>query len=102
MTYVITHPCIDILDRSCLDVCPVDCIIGDDGVDRMLYIDPSECIDCGACVPACPVDAIFAEEDLPPGSEEFIQLNRLYFLEKGAAQARVVALAPAVLAHRTQ
>ena len=29
----------------------------------MLYIDPDECIDCGACVDRCPVDAIDAEED---------------------------------------
>ena len=26
MTYVIAEPCIDIKDRSCVDVCPVDCI----------------------------------------------------------------------------
>jgi ferredoxin len=31
----------------------------------MLYIDPVECIDCGACVPVCPVSAIFALDDLP-------------------------------------
>jgi ferredoxin len=31
----------------------------------VLYIDPDECIDCGACVPACPVDAIFAQVDVP-------------------------------------
>lgn len=99
MTYVISHPCIDVLDRSCLDVCPVDCIIGEDGTDRMLYIDPSECIDCGACVSACPVGAIFAEEDLPPESQ-FGQINQLYFIEKGVARGQVLALAPAVLARR--
>jgi hypothetical protein len=26
MTYVIGEPCIDENDRSCIDVCPVDCI----------------------------------------------------------------------------
>ena len=26
MTYIIAEPCIDIKDRSCVDVCPVDCI----------------------------------------------------------------------------
>ncbi|HZQ02545.1 MAG TPA: hypothetical protein VFA88_00835 [Gaiellaceae bacterium] len=45
MTYVIAEPCIDIKDQSCIDVCPVDCIhIG----ERMLVIDPEECIDCFA------------------------------------------------------
>jgi NAD-dependent dihydropyrimidine dehydrogenase PreA subunit len=45
MTYVIGEPCIDIKDQSCIDVCPVDCIhIG----ERMLVIDPEECIDCFA------------------------------------------------------
>ena len=26
MTYIIAEPCIDIKDKSCVDVCPVDCI----------------------------------------------------------------------------
>ena len=66
MTYVIAEPCIDVLDISCVSVCPVDCIHYDEGVDRKLFIDPNECIDCGACEPECPVNAIFPEESLPP------------------------------------
>ena len=45
MTYIIGEPCIDIKDKSCVDVCPVDCI---HEADRMLVIDPEECIDCFA------------------------------------------------------
>ena len=45
MTYIISEPCIDIKDRSCIDVCPVDCI---HEFARMLVIDPEECIDCFA------------------------------------------------------
>jgi NAD-dependent dihydropyrimidine dehydrogenase PreA subunit len=45
MTYVIAEPCIDIKDRSCVDVCPVDCI---HEANRILVIDPEECIDCFA------------------------------------------------------
>ncbi|MFI6289072.1 indolepyruvate ferredoxin oxidoreductase subunit alpha [Streptomyces sp. NPDC051018] len=57
MSYVIGASCIDVTDRACLDVCPVDCIyVG----DRKSYINANECIDCGACEPECPVDAIFA------------------------------------------
>ena len=63
MTYVISEPCVDVKDKSCVEVCPVDCIHETDD-DRMLYIDPDECIDCGACVDPCPVDAIYAAEDL--------------------------------------
>lgn len=55
MTYVIAGPCIDVLDKSCLEECPVDCIY--EG-DRKMYIHPDECVDCGACEPACPVEAI--------------------------------------------
>ena len=66
MTYVIAEPCIDVLDISCVSVCPVDCIHFDEGTDRKLFIDPNECIDCGACEPECPVNAIFPEESLPP------------------------------------
>jgi ferredoxin len=45
----------------------------------MLYIDPDECIDCGACVPVCPVSAIFAEEDLPEKWNEYIEKNADHF-----------------------
>jgi NAD-dependent dihydropyrimidine dehydrogenase PreA subunit len=53
VTYVIAEPCVDVMDKACVDVCPVDCIHFDEGVDRILYIDPDECIDCGACEPEC-------------------------------------------------
>jgi NAD-dependent dihydropyrimidine dehydrogenase PreA subunit len=62
MTYVIAQPCVDVLDRACVDECPVDCIY--EG-GRSLYIHPDECVDCGACEPVCPVEAIFYEDDLP-------------------------------------
>ena len=45
MTYIIAEPCIDIKDLSCVDVCPVDCIHQG---ERILVIDPEECIDCFA------------------------------------------------------
>src|SRR5690625_3615351 len=62
MTYVIAEPCVDLKDKGCIDECPVDCIY--EG-DRMLYIQPDECVDCGACEPVCPVEAIFYEDDVP-------------------------------------
>jgi NAD-dependent dihydropyrimidine dehydrogenase PreA subunit len=89
MTYIITQPCVDTMDQSCVDVCPVDCIHFDEGVDKMLYIDPDECIDCGACEPACPVSAIFAEDDLPADQAKFAQINKLWFSDKDAARAQV-------------
>jgi NAD-dependent dihydropyrimidine dehydrogenase PreA subunit len=89
MTYVITTPCIDTTDQSCVDVCPVDCIHFEEGVDKMLYIDPDECIDCGACEPACPVSAIFAEDDVPADQQRFVEINRLWFQDKDAARAKV-------------
>tara|TARA_Y100001934_G_scaffold155496_1_gene186206 strand:+ start:534 stop:848 length:315 start_codon:yes stop_codon:yes gene_type:complete len=80
MPYVITETCVDVKDKACVDVCPVDCIHPGDGEEEpMLYIDPDECIDCGACEPECPVEAIFAEEDLPEDQGRFLQINAKYF-----------------------
>ena len=76
MTYIIAEPCIDVLDRGCVDVCPVDCIY--EGPDQ-LYIHPDECIDCGACEPECPVTAIFAEEDVPEELTSYSRKNYAYF-----------------------
>jgi len=72
MTYVVTENCEDCRFTDCVTVCPVDCFHAD---DKMLYIDPEECIDCGACVPECPVEAIFAEEDLPENQARWTQIN---------------------------
>jgi NAD-dependent dihydropyrimidine dehydrogenase PreA subunit len=75
MTYIIAEPCIDVKDRSCVDVCPVDCI---HEAERILVIDPEECIDCGACEPECPVEAIFPEDALPGKWEPFVRINYAY------------------------
>ncbi|HZC73643.1 MAG TPA: ferredoxin [Jatrophihabitans sp.] len=61
MPFFIGADCLDVLDRSCVDECPVDCIY--EG-NRKLYIHPDECIDCGACEPVCPVTAIASDLDL--------------------------------------
>ena len=76
MTYVITQACLDVKDRSCVEQCPVDCIY--EG-ERMLYIHPDECIDCGACEAACPMSAVFYRDDLTPELEPFLALNAIFF-----------------------
>ncbi|MGE3073710.1 MAG: ferredoxin family protein [Dehalococcoidia bacterium] len=95
MTYVITTPCIDVQDQACVEVCPVDCIHFDEGKDRMLYINPDECIDCGACEPACPVTAIFAEDDVPGDQAAFTEINVLWYSDKDDARSKVAAISPA-------
>lgn len=80
MTYVIALPCVDIKDRACVDECPVDCIY--EG-NRMLYINPEECVDCGACEPVCPVEAIYYEDDVPPEYSEYLDVNASFFDKLG-------------------
>ena len=72
MAYIITEPCIGTKDKSCVDVCPVDCIHGKDD-DQMLFIDR------GACVSACPVEAIYADSDVPEKWKNYVQINAEYF-----------------------
>ena len=81
MAYVIAEPCIGVKDKSCVEVCPMDCIHGAE-TDAMFYIDPAECMDCDACVPVCPVEAIFAEANLPEKWQHFAQINAGYFKNK--------------------
>ncbi len=76
MTYVIGEPCVDVLDRACVEECPVDCIY--EG-SRMLYIHPDECVDCGACEPVCPVEAIYYEDDLPGQWSPYLKENAQFF-----------------------
>ncbi|MFQ6615386.1 MAG: ferredoxin family protein [Fidelibacterota bacterium] len=91
MTYIIAEPCVGVCDTACVDVCPVDCIhptkeewpeagYDENNLDgKMLYIDPEECIDCGACEPECPVEAIFEESEVPEEWESYIDKNYAYY-----------------------
>ena len=94
MSYIIGKACIGCIDTGCLNVCPVDCIHGpiknnDSGKDaanlseeekqgKQLYIDPTECIDCGACVPECPVDAIYSSEKQAYDLNDEISVHKNY------------------------
>ena len=81
MSYVIAQPCADVKDKACLDECPVDCIY--EG-ERALYIQPDECVDCGACEPVCPVEAIFYEDDVPAEWTDYTRANREFFADLGS------------------
>jgi NAD-dependent dihydropyrimidine dehydrogenase PreA subunit len=81
VTYIIAQPCVDVLDKACIEECPVDCIY--EG-DRMLYIHPDECVDCGACVPVCPVEAISHEADVPAQWKGFYAVNVEFFAGLGS------------------
>jgi NAD-dependent dihydropyrimidine dehydrogenase PreA subunit len=81
MTYVIALPCVDLLDKTCIAECPVDCIY--EG-ERMMYIHPDECVDCGACEPVCPVQAISADTQVPPQWGVFYNVNIEFFHNIGS------------------
>jgi NAD-dependent dihydropyrimidine dehydrogenase PreA subunit len=76
MTYVIGSGCVDVMDKSCVQECPVDCIY--EG-ERALYINPDECVDCGACKLICRVDAIEYETDLPDDQFQHLADNAAFF-----------------------
>ena len=78
---MIALPCVDVKDKACIDECPVDCIY--EG-ERMLYIHPDECVDCGACEPVCPVEAIYYEDDLPQEFSNYYAVNVEFFSEIGS------------------
>lgn len=98
MIYVIAEPCIGVCDTACVDVCPVDCIHGPIPLDEIraipeserisrlaefqLYIDPEECISCGACEPECPVDAIFEDGEVPERWLTDIAKNAEFFKKR--------------------
>lgn len=76
MTYVIGSACVDVMDKSCVLECPADCIY--EGA-RSLYINPDECVDCGACKLACRLDAIEDETDLPDDERRHLADNAAFF-----------------------
>ena len=87
MTYIIAEPCVGVKDTACVEVCPVDCIHprkdeANFAEEKMLYIDPEVCIDCGACEPACPVQAIFPQDLVPEKWQSYIPMNYDWYKKK--------------------
>ena len=78
MTFVVTEACVDIKDKSCIQVCPVDCLF--EG-ERMMYIDADQCINCGACEAVCPVSAIRFDDELEGDDEQFLDINAQFFAD---------------------
>ncbi len=84
MAFVITEPCADCKDQSCVPVCPVDAIhpgivIQQEQKYDQLFINPDACICCGLCEPECPVDAIFEEDEVPAEWSRYVQMNSNFF-----------------------
>ena len=44
-----------------------------------IYINPVECLDCGACVAECPSDSIFSADELPADKADAAEKNAEFF-----------------------
>src|ERR1035438_707590 len=78
MAYVITDTCTK--EELCVQACPVDCIHPKQhernvAEPQHLYVNPNDCIDCGACIPVCPTNSIYTLEELPAEFASFAELN---------------------------
>ena len=67
-----------------MEACPVDCIHPTKNGAGFaeaphLYVNPVDCIDCGACVPVCPTNSVFPIDEVPPELAEFTASNAAYF-----------------------
>jgi ferredoxin len=80
MSYVICDPCIDVKDKACVDVCPVDCIHGNEE-DLQMFINPNQCLICGTCEVVCPVGAIYEDKEVPDKWKHSVELNAAHFCD---------------------
>lgn len=87
MPYIITEPCIGLVDGACRDLCPVNCIYLPEETrlphDRRLnkmYVNPGECIECGACRDICPVGAIYREDQVPQHWQAYVAAEYAAFV----------------------
>ncbi|PSH04522.1 MAG: ferredoxin [Acidobacteria bacterium] len=82
MAHVITDTCIK--DGLCMEACPSEAIGPAPGTPEFdavpqLYINPSECLDCGGCAAACPTNSIFCIGDLPADKADAAAKNAAYY-----------------------
>jgi len=92
VAHVVTEPCRGCKYTDCVVVCPTECFYGD---EHQLYIDPDDCIDCGACVAECPVEAIFLDAEVPSQWAGYVALNADRVKELKPAGMRVTEKQPA-------
>jgi ferredoxin len=101
MSYIIGEKCATACNTECVTVCPANCIHGpihndmnsgelqylrDTGELRalknpQLYINPTECTNCGLCEQACPVDAVYSSEEIAiqNGDTKSVSKNYSFF-----------------------
>jgi NAD-dependent dihydropyrimidine dehydrogenase PreA subunit len=82
MAHVIVDTCKK--DNLCLDACPSEAIkpLKDDPAYEaatQLYINPEECMDCGACVAECPTNSIYPVDELPADKAGFAEKNAAFY-----------------------
>lgn len=82
MAHVITDNCVK--DYLCVDACPGDAIHPTKAepaaeTATQLYINPAECMDCGACISECTKDAIFPADDVPADKADATDKNAAFF-----------------------
>jgi ferredoxin len=103
LAYVIAEPCIGVKDKSCVQVCPVDCIKegvftdSDGTVYDMLFINRMSASIAGCVNREWPVNAIFAERIVPDQWKHFVRINREAF-EAGRSLSPARGQAPAGVA----
>jgi len=98
MSFMVGSKCVGVCDTGCVEACPVGCIHGPidttgSGAEvpdlqaqaklsgLQLYINPDECIECGACLSECPVEAIYEseQETIDVGEKEYVHKNYNFF-----------------------
>ena len=82
MAHVIIETCKK--DNLCVDVCPSEAIHplkseADWETAPQLYINPEDCMDCGACVTECPTNSVYPAEELPADKRDAAERNAAYF-----------------------
>ena len=98
MSYIIGKNCVEVCDSECVSVCPADCIHGPIHNDMkaeelqylkssgelrsikspQLYINPTECINCGLCEQVCPVNAVYDSEETAIFNDDRESVDRNY------------------------
>jgi ferredoxin len=82
MPHVITDACTK--DELCVEACPSDAVHPRKDESNFeeaaqLFVNPAECIDCGACVPVCPTGAIMSQDELPAEQAQFADMNAAHY-----------------------
>ena len=89
MAYVIAEPCLDNMDRACVDVCPVDCITTDPAPTGSSTSTRRPASTAARARPPARTRRIYRADELPAAWTGYAWVDAAWYADPDAAREEI-------------